>query len=201
MTKEVQAHLFDPFFTTKESGKGTGLGLSTVFGIVKQSGGYIWVDSELGRGSSFTIYFPAVDAPLTTTITPEIIAAEGQGEIILLVEDEETLRESISTYLELHGYKVLEAENGAQALHIAVQHADSIQVLLTDIILPKLNGVELAREVSKMSPRVAILFMSGYTDHELIDYGSASSTAGFLQKPFALQALLTKLREMIAQRK
>ena len=98
MTQEIQAHLFEPFFTTKESGRGTGLGLSTVFGIVKQSGGYIWVDSELGRGSSFTIYIPAVDAPVTATITPEIKDAEGQGEVILLVEDDEALRESISTY-------------------------------------------------------------------------------------------------------
>jgi nitrogen-specific signal transduction histidine kinase/CheY-like chemotaxis protein len=200
MTKEVQAHLFDPFFTTKESGRGTGLGLSTVYGIVKQSGGYVWVDSELGRGSSFTIYFPAVDAPLTTTITPEIKKAEGQGEIILLVEDEEALRESISTYLSLHGYKVLAASNGAQALHIASSHAESIQVLLTDKILPKLSGVELAREIARTSPQAVTLYMSGYTDRESMDYDPATSTAEFLQKPFALQTLLQKLREIIAKR-
>ncbi len=200
MTKEIQARLFEPFFTTKESGSGTGLGLSTVFGIVKQSGGFIWVDSELGRGSSFTIYFPAVDMPLTTTITPEIKDAEGQGEIILLVEDDEALRESISTYLGRHGYKVLEASNGAEAVHIASRNAGSIRVLLTDIILPKLSGVELAREVATMSPQVVTLYMSGYTDRELSDYDPATSTAGFLQKPFALQVLLQKLREMIARR-
>jgi two-component system cell cycle sensor histidine kinase/response regulator CckA len=200
MTKEIQARLFEPFFTTKESGRGTGLGLSMVFGIVKQCGGFIWVDSELGRGSSFTIYFPAVDMLLTTTITPEIKDAEGQGEIILLVEDDEALCESISTYLGLHGYKVLEASNGAEAVHIASQHAGSIRVLLTDIILPKLSGVELAREVATMSPQVVTLYMSGYTDRELSDYDPATSTAGFLQKPFALQTLLQKLREMIARR-
>jgi two-component system, cell cycle sensor histidine kinase and response regulator CckA len=200
MTKEVQTHLFDPFFTTKESGKGTGLGLSTVYGIVKQSGGYIWFESELGRGSSFSLYFPAVDAPLTTTITPEFKEAEGQGEIILLVEDEEALRESVSTYLDLHGYKVLEASNGAQAVHIASQHAGSLDVLITDIILPKLSGVEIAREVARTSPQAVTLFMSGYTDRDLIDYDPATSSAEFLQKPFALQTLLQKLREMLGKR-
>jgi CheY-like chemotaxis protein len=200
MTKEIQARLFEPFFTTKESGRGTGLGLSTVYGIVKQSGGYIWVDSELGRGSSFAIYFPAVDAPLTTTITPEIKDAEGQGEIILLVEDDEALRESISTYLNLHGYKVLEASNGDQALHIANQHAESIQVLITDMILPKMSGAEVAQEVAKISPQAVTLYMSGYTDREMVEFDPTSLTTGFLQKPFALQTLLHKLREMISQR-
>jgi CheY-like chemotaxis protein len=200
MTKEVQAHLFEPFYTTKESGRGTGLGLSTVFGIVKQSGGYILVDSELGRGSSFAIYLPAIDAPLTAIIAPKIKDAEGHGETVLLVEDDEALRESISTYLNLHGYKVLEAANGAQALPIASQHAGSIQVLITDMILPKMSGTEVAREVAKMIPRVVTLNMSGYTDRELVDYDPASSTTGFLQKPFALQTLLHKLRELITAR-
>jgi two-component system, cell cycle sensor histidine kinase and response regulator CckA len=200
MTKEIQAHLFEPFFTTKESGRGTGLGLSTVFGIVKQSGGYVWVDSEVGRGSSFTIYFPAVDAPLTTTITPEINDGEGRGETILLVEDDEALRESISTFLDLHGYKVLEASNGDEALSIATQHAESIQVLITDMILPKMSGAEVAQEVAKVSPQAVTLYMSGYTDRELIEYDPASLTTGFLQKPFALQTLLQRLREMITAR-
>ena len=198
--KEVQAHLFEPFYTTKESGRGTGLGLSTVFGIVKQSGGYILVDSEFGRGSSFAIYLPAVNAPLTTIITPKVKDSEGQGETVLLVEDDEALRESISTYLDLHGYKVLEAANGALAVSIANQHAESIQVLITDMILPKMSGAEVAREIAKMSPQVVMLFMTGYTDRELIDYDPASLTTGFLQKPFALQTLLQKLREMITAR-
>jgi two-component system, cell cycle sensor histidine kinase and response regulator CckA len=201
MTKEVQARLFEPFFTTKESGRGTGLGLSTAFGIVKQSGGYIWVDSELGRGSSFTIYLPAVDAPLTTIITQEIKEAEGQGESILLVEDDEALRESMSTYLDLHGYKVLDASNGVRALHIASQYAESIQVLITDLILPKLSGVEIAREVAKISPQVVTLYMSGYTDRKLMDLDLTSPAVGFLQKPFALQSLLQKLREMISKQR
>jgi CheY-like chemotaxis protein len=200
MTKEIQGRLFEPFFTTKESGRGTGLGLSTVYGIVKQSGGYIRVDTELGRGSSFTIYLPAVDAPLTTTFTTDIEEAEGQGETILLVEDDDALRESIFTYLNLHGYKVLEASNGAEALSIANQHAESIQVLITDMILPKMRGEEVAQEVAKVFPQAVTLYMSGYTDRELIDYDPASSTVGFLQKPFALHTLLQKLREMIAAR-
>ncbi len=200
MTMEVHAHLFEPFFTTKESGRGTGLGLSTVFGIVKQSGGYVWVESELGRGSSFTIYLPAVDAPLTTSITPELREAEGQGEIILLAEDEEALRESLSIYLGLHGYKVLEASNGAQAVQIASQHAGAIQVLITDIILPKLGGAEVAREVARTSPQAVTLFMSGYTDRELLDYDPENLRTGFLQKPFGLRTLLEKIGEMIVRR-
>ncbi len=200
MTKEVQSHLFEPFYTTKESGRGTGLGLSTVFGIVKQSGGYIWFDSELGQGSSFSLYFPAVDAPLTTTITPALKEAEGQGEIILIVEDEEALRESLSIYLVLHGYKVLGASNGAQAVDIANQYEGAIRVLITDMILPKLSGAEVAREVARTSPHAVTLFMSGYTDRALTDYDEATSTARFLQKPFGLQTLLQKLREMIVKR-
>ncbi len=197
MTKEVQYRLFEPFFTTKDSGKGTGLGLSTVFGIIKQSGGYIWVDSELGRGSSFTIYLPAVDAPLTTVVIPEITDADGHGEVILLVDDENALRGPISDYLSMHGYYVLAASDGAQALQIAKQHRDSIQLLFTDVVLPKLSGVELAREVTRICPKVVTLFMSGYTDREVTDYDPTNSKIGFLQKPFALQTLMQKLREMI----
>jgi PAS domain S-box-containing protein len=200
MTTEVQAHLFDPFFTTKESGKGTGLGLSTVYGIVKQSGGYIWVDSELGRGSSFTICLPAIQAALTPTVTQEITKAEGQGETVLLAEDENALRESISTYLNQHGYNVLEATDGADALRVAKEHAETIQVLITDVILPKLSGAELAREVATMSPNAMTLYISGYTDRGLVEYDPADPTVGFLQKPFALRVLLEKLGEMIAGR-
>jgi CheY-like chemotaxis protein len=200
MTKEVQTHLFDPFFTTKEQGKGTGLGLSTVYGIVKQSGGYVWADSELGRGSSFTVYLPAVEAPLTTTITPEITACEGQGETVLLAEDDTGLREAISAFLSLHGYTVLAAGDGDEAMVIAKQHADSICVLVTDVILPKLRGAELAREVATISPNVVTLYISGYTDRGLVDYDPASSTVGFLQKPFALSTLLVRIGEMIAPR-
>ena len=197
MTKEIQSRLFEPFYTTKESGKGTGLGLSTVFGIVKQSGGYIWVDSELGQGSSFTIYLPAVDALLTALVIPEIKDAEGNGEVILLVDDDNALRKPIAEYLSMHGYKVLAASDGAQALQIAKQHTDSIQLLLTDVSLPKVNGTELARAVAKICPKVAILYMSGYTDREIPDYDPARLKVGFLQKPFALQALMDKLRETI----
>jgi PAS domain S-box-containing protein len=201
MTKEVQAHLFDPFFTTKELGKGTGLGLSTVYGIVKQSGGYIWVDSELGHGSTFTIYLPAVDAPLTTITTSEISQTKGQGETVLLAEDDNALREAISAYLNVHGYTVLEAADGTEGLRLARLHAGSIRVLITDVILPKKSGAELAREVATMSPNVVILYMSGYTDRKLVDYDPASLTVGYLQKPFALQTLLEKLGEMVARRK
>ena len=200
MTREVQAHLFDPFFTTKESGKGTGLGLSTVYGIVKQSGGYIWVDSELGHGSTFTVYVPAIDAPLTTITTSEISQTEGHGETILLAEDDNGLREAISAYLNVHGYTVLEAGDGAEALRLATLHAGSIRVLVTDMILPKMRGAELAREVVAMSPSVITLYISGYTDRGLVDYDPANSMVGFLQKPFALGTLLEKIGQMIAGR-
>jgi CheY-like chemotaxis protein len=200
MTEEVQSHLFDPFFTTKELGKGTGLGLSTVYGIVKQSGGYIWVDSKLGRGSSFTIYLPAIEALLTTTTTtPEITKCEGQGGTILLAEDNDGLREAISTYLNQHGYIVLEARDGADALHIAKEHARSIQMLVTDVILPRLSGAELAHEVARISPDILTLYISGYTDRGLVNYDPADSTIGFLQKPFALGTLLEKIGEMITR--
>jgi CheY-like chemotaxis protein len=201
MTREVQAHLFDPFFTTKEMGKGTGLGLSTVYGIVKQSGGYVWVDSEPGHGSSFSLYFPASEAPFTTTLAPTINPTEGQGETILLAEDEDALREAISAYLNVHGYTVLEAADGVEGLRLAKLHAGSIRVLITDVILPKKSGAELAREVTTMSPDVVTLYMSGYTDRKLVDFDVANSSVGYLQKPFALQTLLEKLGEMIARRK
>jgi CheY-like chemotaxis protein len=201
MTPEVQAHLFDPFFTTKASGKGTGLGLATVYGIVKQSGGYVWADSELGRGSSFTVYLPAVGEAVPLTITSEITEAEGKGETILLAEDEDALRESISAYLGQHGYIVLEAANGADALRIANEHAESIQVLITDVIMPKLSGADVAREVAKIFPDVVTLYISGYTDRGLADYDPAKSNVWFMQKPFALRTLLETIREMVAQRK
>ena len=199
MDVEVQAHIFEPFFTTKKLGEGTGLGLSTVYGIVKQSGGYIWVSSEPGRGSSFSLYFPAVDKPLTTTITPEVKNTEGHSETILLVEDEEALRESISDYLTLHGYQVLEAANGVQALQIATQHPESIHMLITDMILPKMSGSELARRVAKMRPHLITLYISGYTDRKLTDRDPAQSTSRFLQKPFALRTLLNLIGEMTAK--
>jgi CheY-like chemotaxis protein len=199
MDMEVQAHIFEPFFTTKKLGEGTGLGLSTVYGIVKQSGGYIWLNSEPGRGSSFSLYFPAVDKPLTATITPEVKNTEGKSETILLVEDEEALRASISAYLTLHGYKVLEAANGVQALQIATQHPESIHMLITDMILPKMSGTELARKVAKMRPHMMILYISGYTDRELTGREASQSTSGFLQKPFALRTLLSVIGEMTAK--
>lgn len=157
------------------------------------------MDSELGRGTAFTIYFPAVDAPLTAIIPPDIREAEGQGEIILLVEDDVALRESIFSYLELHGYEVLEAPNGAQALQLARQHEGLIRALITDMVLPKMSGAELAQEIARTSPKMATLYMSGYTDRALTDYDPAIPIAEFLQKPFSLHTLLQKLREMIAR--
>jgi CheY-like chemotaxis protein len=200
MTKEVQKQVFEPFFTTKEVGRGTGLGLSMVYGVVKQSKGYIRVESEVGRGSSFTIYFPATEAPLTTTPAIEVKEVKGQGEAILLVEDEEALREVISAYLDMHGYTVLEAADGEKAVQVARAHGKPIRVLLTDIILPKMSGADVSRKLAMKYPDILTLYMSGYTDRVIQDFSLESSTAGFLQKPFALEALLQKLREMIVVR-
>jgi len=198
MTREVQSHIFEPFFTTKESGRGTGLGLAMVYGVVKQSGGYIWVESEPGRGSSFTIYFPTAEAPLATTAATEVMHPEGLGETVLLVEDEEELRKVMFTYLSLHGYEVLQALNGEQALQIARDHGKPIHLLLTDIIMPRVSGTELARELAKKYPDLVTIYMSGYTNRAV--YGLESSTVGFLQKPFGLGTLLQKMRGMIATR-
>jgi CheY-like chemotaxis protein len=200
MTKDVLAHIFDPFFTTKEPGRGTGLGLSMVHGIVEQSGGHILVDSEPGHGTTFALYFPAVEGPPEAAFEAPLDAVEGKGETVLLAEDEDALRESISEYLTMHGYNVLAASDGVEALRIAKEHSESIQLLITDVILPKLSGAGVAREVGRMTPRTAILYISGYTDRELDDGGAGGSAVDFLQKPFALRALLNKIGELLGRR-
>lgn len=190
MDKATQSRIFEPFFTTKELGKGTGLGLSTVYGIVKQSGGYVWLDSEPGKGSTFTICLPHTDEPRPS---PSQIAGIPSGKgtgTVLLVEDEDGVREMTRACLELYGYRVIEAPHGAEALRIARLHAGSIDLLLTDVIMPFLTGPELAEQIRKIFPGIKVLFMSGYTDRVLAD---SWGPADFLQKPFTPKALSTKL--------
>jgi PAS domain S-box-containing protein len=195
MDAETQAHVFEPFFTTKEKGKGTGLGLATVYGVVKQSGGYVWVYSEPGHGTTFKVYLPRVEESVgVEEKAAEAEAPQRGSETILLVEDEKGVRELAREYLVQNGYTVLDAENGARALEIARGHDGPIHLMLTDVVMQGLSGRELAEKAAKIRPDMKVLFMSGYTDQAVIHHGLLSADTVLLQKPFTLNALATKLR-------
>jgi two-component system, cell cycle sensor histidine kinase and response regulator CckA len=200
MDAETQAHIFEPFFTTKEKGKGTGLGLATVYGIVKQSGGYVWVYSELGRGTSFKVYLPRVWDEQTTPGRDRRIEGQAlpQGtETVLLVEDEKGVRELAREYLEMTGYTVIEAENGHTALELARLHSGPIHLLMTDVVMPGISGRELSERVKAIRPGIRVLFMSGYTDQAVVHHGILETDAVLLQKPFTVAALAAKLRDIL----
>jgi signal transduction histidine kinase/CheY-like chemotaxis protein len=197
MDAETQAHLFEPFFTTKRPDKGTGLGLATVYGIVKQSGGNIWVSSTPGRGTTFEIYLPRAEAAIErregAVSTPD---ARQASETILLVEDEDAVRAIIAEVLQESGYSVLEARHGGEALSVSERHVGLIQLLLTDMVMPGMTGRELAQRLTANRPGIKVLYMSGYTD----DAGVAGTTergTGFLQKPFTPETLSRKVRELL----
>jgi PAS domain S-box-containing protein len=198
MDAATQARIFEPFFTTKAQGRGTGLGLATVYGVVKQSGGYVWVYSEVGHGTTFKVYLPMVQAPVEKT-APEKPASghEPGSETILLVEDEQSVRELVTEYLAARGYQVLEAADGMQALEIAAAHAGKIQLLITDVVMPRLSGRELAARLSATRPDLKVLYISGYTDDSIFRHGVLEGGMAFLQKPFNLKALGTKIREIL----
>ncbi len=200
MDAETQSHIFEPFFTTKGP-KGTGLGLSTVYGIVKQSGGYVWVYSEVGRGTTFKIYLPRVASVGETAVqVAESIQSqrvEPGTETILLVEDEANLRYLARQYLEKQGYKVIEAADGAVAMQIAVAHEGVIHLLLTDVIMPGMNGRELAQRISEIRPNAKVLYMSGYTENVIGHNGTLDAGVRLLQKPFNLRDLKSKVREVL----
>ncbi|MGA8868391.1 MAG: PAS domain S-box protein [Candidatus Sulfotelmatobacter sp.] len=199
MDRETQARIFEPFFTTKEKGKGTGLGLSTVYGIIKQSGGYVFVQSEVGHGTIFTIYLPRVDEPLEAHgATPSSSAAAGGSETVLLVEDEESVRQLVRETLEIRGYRVLEAENGQVGLALAQSHKDKIDLIITDVVMPGMSGHELVQQLLKLRPEIKVLYLSGYTDDAFAGEAVTESKA-FLQKPFTLQSLSRKVREVLGQ--
>lgn len=197
MDAQTQARIFDPFFTTKEPGKGTGLGLSTVYGVVRQSGGHIWVYSELEHGTTFKIYLPRVEEEsLAEKPTAGIASTSNGTETILLVEDEEPLRALTRRFLAESGYTVLEAENPDRAIQIAQSHRGPIHLLLTDVVLPGMNGRAMAERISQIRPHMSIVYMSGYTGfahRDLFD-----SKANLLPKPFARESLLRKLRDVLA---
>jgi PAS domain S-box-containing protein len=202
MDEKTQARIFEPFFTTKEAGKGTGLGLSTVYGIVKQSGGNIWVYSEVGQGTTFKVYLPRVDEgaeEYKRSAEPEE-ALQGTG-VILLAEDEHMVRKLAREVLEMCGYKVLEAANGGDALLTCERHKEPIDLLVTDVIMPEMGGRELSSRLGQLRPEMKVLYMSGYTDNAIVHQGVLDEEANFIQKPFSPQTLASKVREVLGETK
>jgi PAS domain S-box-containing protein len=198
MDADTRARAFEPFFTTKPAGQGTGLGLSTVYGIVQQSGGYISVQSEPGRGTTFRIYLPRVAAAAAPAPAMPAPAGSTRGsETILLVEDEDAVRALAKRILERQGYRVFEARHGADALRVAEQLDGRIDLVLTDVVMPHMNGRELAERLAAIRPGGAVLFMSGYTDDEIIRRGLLDPEMAFLQKPFTANALARAVRDML----
>jgi CheY-like chemotaxis protein len=196
--EETRKHIFEPFFTTKETGKGTGLGLATVYGIVKQSGGNIWVYSEVDRGTTVKIYFPRVEAAADIHTTPLTTNDFRFGsEKILLVEDEEVVRSLAREVLESCGYSVTEARNGVEALEIINSGELKIDMLMTDVVMPEMGGRELAEKLGGLYPNLKILFTSGYTDTAATRHGLLEEGANFLPKPFTFNDLAQKVREML----
>jgi PAS domain S-box-containing protein len=198
MTPETCSHIFEPFYTTKEKGRGTGLGLATVYGIVKQSGGYIWVDSRLNQGTAFSIYLPRVEAlpePPQPVAAP---AGDFQGsETLLVVEDEEGVRVLVRDFLRMNGYTVLEAPHGEEALRVAGQHAGNISLMITDVIMPGMNGRELAERMAVLRPAMKVLYISGYAESTVYRKGVLEPGAQFLQKPFGPPDLGRKVRDVL----
>lgn len=198
MDAETQKRIFEPFFTTKEHGKGTGLGLATVFGIVKQHDGNIWVYSEPGKGTTFKIYLPRAQAAGDALRVPDVsIPATNGTETILVVEDEAMVRQFVCETLAEHGYKVIDAQGAHDALQCVNEQPDAVHLLLTDLIMPEMSGHELYQKVTAVRPDVKVLYMSGYTDSVVIRHGLTESGSNFLQKPVTVQNLTAKVRQVL----
>jgi CheY-like chemotaxis protein len=198
MTPDVKAHLFEPFFTTKPATQNTGLGLTTVYGIVIQSGGYIWVESESGLGATFHLCFPRVPvdeagAPLVPAVIPPL----GGSETVLVVEDEEAVRTLACRVLGQQGYSVIEARHGLEALGLLQASAPPIDLVLTDVVMPEMGGLELARRLDSVLPGVPVMYMSGYTESEKLQPGIRECEIPFLQKPFSAESLAVRVREVL----
>jgi two-component system cell cycle sensor histidine kinase/response regulator CckA len=200
MEETVKSRVFEPFFTTKEPGRGTGLGLASVYGIAKQSGGHIWVYSEVGRGTTFKLYFPRVQADVEAPRMPHIYTESiGGDETILLVEDETALREVTACTLQSVGYTVIEADGPTQAIRLVETHREPIHLLLTDVIMPRMNGVELSKRLRTTRPHLKVIFASGYGGEELARQLSVAPDAVLLEKPFSKDTLLTKIRAVLRE--
>lgn len=197
MDDTTRARIFEPFFTTKDTGKGTGLGLSTVFGIVQQAGGSVWVYSELGRGTTFKIYFPSLESAADAPQPAASSRLLGGTETVLLVEDQERVRAVAYAILKRSGYRVLVAQSAGDALVLCEQHRGKIDLLLTDVVMPQLSGTELAERVAKTRPELKVLYMSGYTDDSVVRHGVLEGEVAFLQKPFTPESLAGRVREVL----
>jgi len=198
MDEETRSNIFEPFFTTKEVGKGTGLGLSTVYGIAKQSGGYIWVYSEPGQGTTFKIYLPAVAGEAVQGKKEQPPADDlTDSETILIVEDDDMLRNLAREILQLQGYRILEAENGIEALRISEEHGGQIHLMITDVVMPKMGGKKVADRLQPIYPLMKVIYMSGYTDNSIAHHCILAPGLNFLQKPFSPEVLARKVREVL----
>jgi CheY-like chemotaxis protein len=200
MDAETMSHIFEPFFTTKGPGKGTGLGLATVYGIVRQTGGGISVESEPGKGTTFQIYLPQESRPVETSrVLPAPVEKSKNFETVLVVEDEDIVRELVCEVLEDQGYNVICAPDGIEALRVAEDYDGEIHLLVTDVIMPHMNGHELAVKLSALRPEMKILYVSGYSDNDIGDHGVLDPRYELLQKPFTPQTLARKIRDVIGE--
>jgi CheY-like chemotaxis protein len=195
--KATLTRIFEPFFTTKEQGKGTGLGLSTVFGVVQQSGGSVWVYSEVGKGTTFKVYLPRVDAAVETVGDTVAQTTLRGSETILLVEDDDQVRVVARGILRRSGYHVIEARNAGEALLQSEKHPGTIHLLLSDVVMPQVSGPELAKRLASVRPDMKVLCMSGYTDDSIVRHGVLEAQIAFLQKPITPEALTRKVREVL----
>ena len=198
MDAETKARIFEPFFTTKKLGKGTGLGLATVYGVVKQSGGSIWLESEPGKGARFEIYLPRVSDPAESAQPPkEVPVRTGRKQTVLIAEDQDAVREIATEFLKSAGYTVFSAKDGSEALDVAKRWAGPIHVLLTDVVMPNMRGPELAKRLRDLRPEVSVIYMSGYLEHDKGDGEFLEDKCFFLQKPFSREVLVNKVNEAL----